>query len=54
MRKYGLRDRARYRFDNFMARGTSALILALAALSLVFVLIGGAAVSRKQVVRKYA
>jgi ion channel POLLUX/CASTOR len=44
MRKYGLRDRARYRFDNFMARGTSALILALAALSLVFVLIGGAAV----------
>jgi hypothetical protein len=41
MRKYGFRDRARYRFDNFMARGTSAQILALAGLSLVFVLIGG-------------
>jgi len=44
MKQFGFRDKIRYRFDNFMARGTSALVLALAALSLVFVLVGGAAV----------
>jgi voltage-gated potassium channel Kch len=41
MKSFKLRDRLRYRFDNFMARGTSSLILGLGLVSLVFVLIGG-------------
>jgi ion channel POLLUX/CASTOR len=45
MRKTTWGDRARYRFDNFMARGTGALIGGLAALSLAIIAVAGAVIS---------
>jgi len=38
IRRPGLRERARYRFDRFMERGTVALVLGLAAVSLAIIL----------------
>lgn len=40
-----LKDRLRYRFDNFMSRGTVALIAGLAAISLALVLVAAAVVT---------
>ncbi|MCX7025638.1 MAG: NAD-binding protein [Spirochaetes bacterium] len=41
MRHYGLKDRLRYRFDEFMARGTPALIAGLAVFSVIVIFLGG-------------
>ena len=45
MSRTTLGDRVRYRFDNFMARGTGALIGGLAVVSLVIIAIAGAVIS---------
>jgi voltage-gated potassium channel Kch len=44
MKTFTFREKMRYRFDNFMARGTSALILGLALVSVVFIIIGSVVV----------
>src|SRR5262245_29852692 len=41
MKQFTLADRLRYRFDDFMSRGTIALISGLGALSLIVVLLAG-------------
>ena len=45
MRQSTLTDRLRYRFDNFMARGTPALVSGLALVTLVFIVLMGLLVS---------
>ena len=45
MGRASLKDRVRYRFDNFMARGTGALIGGLAVLSLAIVAIAAAVIA---------
>ena len=43
MKKTRLIDRVRYQFDNYMSRGTGALIGALAVISLLLILAAGVA-----------
>ncbi len=45
MKKFTRMDKIRYHFDNYMSRGTTALIAGLFCISLFIVLIGAAIVA---------